>query len=66
MKKLVINSNPQNLVVDFDEVLYITTINKKALTVKLSREEKKVNVLGLLRVQEIMKLLLQWRTFLIK
>ncbi len=44
MKKLVINSNPQNLIVDFDEVLYITTLRKKVLIVKSSGEEKRLNI----------------------
>lgn len=44
MKKIVINSNPQNLIIDFDEVLYITTFRKKVLIVKLSGEEKILNI----------------------
>lgn len=44
MNKLVIKSRPQNLVVDFDEVLYITTLDKQALIVNLSGEEKKLGI----------------------
>ncbi|ELC8332995.1 LytTR family DNA-binding domain-containing protein (plasmid) [Clostridium perfringens] len=45
MKKLVINSNPQNLVVDFLlKVLYITTFSKKSLIVKLYGKEKRLNI----------------------
>ncbi|WP_043013094.1 LytTR family DNA-binding domain-containing protein [Clostridium perfringens] len=45
MKKLVINSNPQNLVVDFLlKVLYITTFSKKFLIVKLYGKEKRLNI----------------------
>lgn len=44
MKRLVINANPNNLVIDFDEVICITAFNKKCLIVKSDGEEKRLNI----------------------
>ena len=44
MEKIVVNSNPQNLVIDFDDVLYITTLRKRALLIKSDGKEKRLNI----------------------
>lgn len=44
MEKIIINANPQNLVINTDEILYIATLKKRALLVKVNGEEKRINI----------------------
>ncbi|WWU66666.1 LytTR family DNA-binding domain-containing protein (plasmid) [Clostridium baratii] len=44
MKKIVVNSNPQNLVIDFDEVLYITILGNKTVLFEKDGKEKRLSI----------------------
>lgn len=52
MKKIVVNSDFKKIIIDFDEVAYITSLRKRALIVKLDGEKKRINnLLGELNVK---------------